>query len=151
MSTNNKCFYYHMMDLYKRINSSRHNYIPKTPKFVGATQDKRSWENIFVDVELELAETVEDWLKSDFKNYFRKWSATTYNVIVVQTDEDDVTFGYIQMQKLILPYIAKYISTSDNGSKYRLFFFSELKPSEFNPDTYDYEGEINSLIEKGTW
>ena len=140
-----------MMDLYKKINSSKHSYIPKSPKFNGASEGKRSWENMFVDVEIEMAATVEDWLKDEFKNYFRKWSATTYNVVIVEIDEEDVAFGYVEMQKLILPFISKYISTSDSGSRYRLFFFHEIKPTLFNANEYNYEAEIDNLIEKGIW
>jgi hypothetical protein len=135
----------------KWYNSGKTSFISKSPKFVGADQGKRSWENIFIDVDIELSATLDDWLKDEFKNYFRKWSATVFNAVIVQTDEDDVTFGYIEMQKVILPYIAKYVSTSDNGSRYRIFFFSEIKPSNFDPSTYDYEEEINKLVEKGTW
>lgn len=133
-------------------NSVKKSYVPKLPKFVGADQGKRSWENMFIDVDIELSATLDDWLKDEFKNYFRKWNATVFNAVTVQTDEDDVTLGYIEMQRVILPYIAKYVSTSDNGSRYRIFFFSEVKPSQFDPSTYDYyEEEINKLAEKGTW
>lgn len=132
-------------------NSVKKSYVPKSPKFAGADQGKRSWENMFIDVDIELSATLDDWLKDEFKNYFRKWNATVFNAVTVQTDEDDVTLGYIEMQRVILPYIAKYVSTSDNGSRYRIFFFSEVKPSQFDPSTYDYEEEINKLAEKGTW
>lgn len=139
-----------MKSLYYKIAYGK-SITPHTPKFSGAGQGKRNWDNTFVDINLELSATIDDWLKDEFRNYFRKWSATTYKVVTVQTDEDDVTFGYIEMQKVILPYISKYVSSSNRGSRYRLFFFNEIKPTSFNPQTYDYEEEINTLIEKGIW
>lgn len=135
----------------KWYNPGKKSFVPRSPKFVGAERGERSWENMFIDVDIEISATLDDWLKDEFKNYFRKWNAGIFNAVTVQTDEDDVTFGYIEMQKVILPYIAKYISTSDNGSRYRIFFFSEIKPSKFDPSAYDYEEEINKLVEKGSW
>ena len=126
-------------------------FIPHTSKFTGVGPGKRSWENMFLDVEIELAATLEDWFQDEFKTYFRKWSASIFDIIIVQTDEDDVSFGYVSMKSVILPFISKYISTSNKGTRYRIFFFNELKPSQFNPDIYDYDAEIEKLVEKGIW
>ncbi|MBR3646823.1 MAG: hypothetical protein IKN59_00340 [Paludibacteraceae bacterium] len=103
---------------------------------------------------VEINVSLDEWLRT---NYLKKQLKVRNDTIlmnsvhIVNIDEDDVQFGYIEVSNRIIPFIAQYLLTSDTKNIYRVNFLDEYLPSMFNAETFDYEEAINELAQKGKW
>ncbi len=116
------------------------------------TYKKKSWANKHINIDVEIGTTVEDWIKDVFfTKYLNMKSWGKDRLCMHHTDEEDVQYGYVIINNRKIPFIARYLSTSYTASKYRIFFLDEYLPSQFNPDTFDYEEAITDFVSRGIW
>lgn len=114
-------------------------------------ENVKKYENIYIDGTVELYDTLNGWLEDFFKKQNPNGLFRIDKVECLE-DEDGEKIGYIYLRnKQILPFVAKYKADVNNGTLYRIFFFSLMTSQQYEKNPIDFEDEINTLAYDGLW
>ena len=127
------------------------SYVAPTTRKLPSHSDSSPCENIIIDIYVEIGGKIEDFIYDEFRRYFRKWNCAIWKMYVLQEDEDGVQYCYVERTHYALPFIARYMTTTDKGSKYRLYIFEEVNKSKIDISQYDFDEQIERLTLQGIW